>query len=176
MPQAERKMAPRKQTNNAKAGGSLMAPRKSQANAPNRSASPMSILESLSRTLPDGPQRNRKQTNGNAAAQVNRTLSHMNRCSHVASGVRLFSSILGNGHPWRSPDGITALRKLAESRLICCQCLPDNFRIVDHSPGISVSLHVEHNNSLEMGNSSAHRLGERYFFALICNRTDRCIF
>jgi hypothetical protein len=26
------------------------------------------------------------------------------------------------------------------------------------------------------GNSSGHRLGERYFFALICNRTDRCIF
>jgi hypothetical protein len=26
------------------------------------------------------------------------------------------------------------------------------------------------------GNSSAHRLGERYFFALICNRTGQRIF
>jgi hypothetical protein len=43
----------------------------------------------------------------------------------------------------------------------------DYFRIADHPPGIGVSLEVEH-NSLEMGNSSAHRLGETAnLFALI---------
>jgi hypothetical protein len=43
-------------------------------------------------------------------------------------------------------------------------------------PGISVSRQVEHKQFIGNGNSSAHRLGERYFFALMCNRTGFRIF
>src|SRR6267143_4147382 len=46
----------------------------------------------------------------------------------------------------------------------------------DHPLGISVSLQGEHKQFIGNGNSSAHHLGERYFFCLTCNRTGRRIF
>jgi hypothetical protein len=52
----------------------------------------------------------------------------------------------------------------------------DYLRMPDHPPGISVSLQGEHKQFIGNGNSSAHHLGERYFFGLICNRTGRRIF
>src|SRR6267143_62138 len=48
--------------------------------------------------------------------------------------------------------------------------------IIDHPLGISVSLQGEHKQFMGNGNSSAHHLGERYFFCLTCNRTGRRIF
>ena len=53
---------------------------------------------------------------------------------------------------------------------------PNYFRLADKPPGISVSLQGEHKQFIGNGNSSAHHLGERYFFALICNRTGHRIF
>jgi hypothetical protein len=48
--------------------------------------------------------------------------------------------------------------------------------LADHPPGISLSLQVEHKQFIGNGNSLAPRLGEPYFFALICNRAGRRIF
>jgi len=50
------------------------------------------------------------------------------------------------------------------------------FVLADHPLGISVSLQGEHKQFIGNGNSSAHHLGERYFFCLICNPTGRRIF
>ena len=54
-------------------------------------------------------------------------------------------------------------------------------RVADHPSRnderpLSCAYRSNTNNSLKMGNSSAHRFGERYFFALICNRTGHRIF
>src|SRR6267143_2748361 len=87
---------------------------------------------------------------------------------HFLRPARLRTPLLGYGAPHLSARGTSTLLNNA--------LLSAHFRIADNPPGISVSLQVEHKQFIGNGNSSAPRLGERYFFCLICNRTGRRIF
>ena len=99
-PKAETKIAISKAVHHVYVGVSLMALTRSQANPKKRgSRFPKITAETDARNLLVGPQRNAKQTRGNAATQDSGMLKAMKTSFQVASGGRVLPSVLGNGQP-----------------------------------------------------------------------------